>query len=252
MTHGKGWIPDLPDARDHVFGMRAAGVLPRHVDLRETTWMPDVYQQGTLGSCTANGVGACLQYDRRKLGFTPDFVPSRLQIYYDEREIEGSVAFDGGAQIRDGIKVVAKNGAAPEAMWPYIPSKFAVKPPAAVYTEAAKHQIVQYARVEQSASALKACLAQFLPVVFGFSIYQSFESDYVAQTGMVPMPDFSTESIVGGHCVVIVGYTSRSRFIIRNSWGDEWGDGGYAYFPEMYVTSPQLSADFWTISTTES
>ena len=250
MKHGYGWRRDLPDARDHVLGLRAAAILPRHVDLRATPYMPTVYQQGSLGSCTANGVGMCVQYDRRKLGLTPDFVPSRLQIYYDEREIEGTTAYDSGAQIRDGIKVVARNGAAPETLWPYFPLKFTEKPTAQVYGEAARHKAVQYARVEQSSSALKACLAQHLPVVFGFSVYESFESSGVANTGMVPMPDFSMERIVGGHCVVLVGYTSRSLFIVRNSWGREWGDDGYCYFPELFVTNPNLSSDFWVVSTT--
>ena len=124
-----GWIPDLPDQRDHLYAAPPAflAALPPSTDLR--SGCPAVYDQGRLGSCTANAIGGAIEFDRMKQKL-PDFVPSRLFIYYNERVIEGTVSSDSGAQIRDGIKTVASQGVCPEPDWPYDITKFTQKPPA--------------------------------------------------------------------------------------------------------------------------
>jgi C1A family cysteine protease len=95
--------------------------------------------------------------------------------------------------------------------------------------------------------SMKGCLADGYPIVFGFTVYESFEGQDVAQTGVVPMPGVS-ESVLGGHCVVVVGYDdSKDWFIVRNSWGTGWGDQGYCYMPYQYLTDQNLASDFWTI-----
>jgi C1A family cysteine protease len=177
----------------------------------------------------------------------PNFTPSRLFIYYNERVIEGTVASDSGAMIRDGIKTVAKQGACPETTWPYLIQKFATKPTHASYVQAAKHKVSLYQRLTPIASQLKGCLASGFPFVFGFTVYESFESPAVAKTGKVPMPG-PTESVLGGHAVMAVGYDeSKQVFIVRNSWGPGWGIKGYFTMPYAYLTNPHLADDFWTI-----
>ena len=113
-----GWTPDLPDARDHLFSAPQISLtaLPPSADLRSTC--PPVYNQEQIGSCTANAIGAAFEFETTKQGL-PDFMPSRLFIYYNERAMEGSIATDSGAQIRDGVKSVAKLGVCPETEWPY-------------------------------------------------------------------------------------------------------------------------------------
>src|SRR5215471_12430516 len=121
-----GWIPDLPDARDRVFkAPRRAAALPSSVDLRGNC--PRVYDQGDLGSCTANAIGAAVEFDRKKQRLEP-FTPSRLFIYYNERALEGTIATDSGAMLRDGIKTLAGEGVCPEPMWPYVAEKFTHRP----------------------------------------------------------------------------------------------------------------------------
>ena len=122
-----GWTPDLPDQRDHLYAAPPPmlGALPPSADL--TSACPPVYDQGQLGSCTANAIGAAIEFDRLKQKL-PDIVPSRLFIYYNERVIEGTVRSDSGAQIRDGIKSVASVGVCPEPEWPYRIAKFATRP----------------------------------------------------------------------------------------------------------------------------
>jgi C1A family cysteine protease len=242
-----GWIPDLPDQRDHLYAAPVVHLvkLPAKIDLSKKC--PPVYDQGQLGSCTANAIGAAIQFDRMKQKLKPNFVPSRLFIYYCERVIEGTVNSDSGAQIRDGIKSVAHNGDCPEKEWPYDIAKFKVKPAAACYTDALKYKAVSYQRVVQALSQLKGCLASGFPIVFGFTVYESFESDSVAKTGKMPMPG-PGEKVLGGHAVLAVGYDDAAqRFIVRNSWGKNWGMQGYFTMPYAYLTDNNLSDDLWTI-----
>jgi C1A family cysteine protease len=246
-TKHYGWIRDIPDQRDHLYAapVVALAALPPSVDLRAAC--PPVYDQGQLGSCTANGIAAALQFDRMKQKLTPDFIPARLFIYYNERVIEHTVASDSGAQIRDGIKSVGQQGDCPETEWPYNIANFAQKPPTNCYSDALKYKAVQYQRVLQNVNQMKGCLASGYPFVFGFTVYDSFESQQVAQTGAVPMPA-PAEQVLGGHCVVAVGYDdAQQRFIVRNSWGTGWGMQGYCTMPYAYLTDPNLASDIWTI-----
>src|SRR5437588_617378 len=176
---GYGWNRDMPDGRDLMYAAPPEVVtkLPTKVDLR--SHCPDVYDQGQLGSCTANAIGGALEFDQIKQGETP-FTPSRLFIYYNERVIEGTVASDSGAQIRDGIKSVGNLGACHEdTLWPYDIAKFADKPPQAAYGDGAQHRAVAYQRVARDLAQMKGCLASGYPFVFGFTVYASFESQAV-------------------------------------------------------------------------
>lgn len=243
-----GWIPDLPDIRDHMYSAPQQTMLnlPPSVDLRGQC--PSVYDQGQLGSCTANAIAGAVQFDRMKAKQSPDFIPSRLFIYYNERVIEHTVSQDAGAMIRDGIKSIAKLGVCPETPdWPYDINKFSDKPPAKAFTDAKQHKAVNYCRLVNTLSQLKGCLASGYPFVFGFSVYESFESEEVAKTGVVNLPK-AGEKLLGGHAVMAIGYDdSHTRFLVRNSWGEGWGIGGYFTMPYAYLTDNNLADDFWTV-----
>jgi C1A family cysteine protease len=232
--------------RDYMLAVEPMKTLPPKSSLR--TKMPPVYDQGQLGSCTANSIGAVLEYNELKEKEPDAATPSRLFIYYNERVMEGTVKQDAGAEIRDGIKSVAQLGAPPETMWPYVIAKFAAKPPAAAYKAATRHEAIRYARVPQDVLALQNVLATGFPISFGFTVYSSFESQ-VGSNGIVPMPQ-PNESVLGGHAVVAIGYKTiqgQLYFECRNSWGPGWGDHGYFWMPSAYVTSTTLASDFWTI-----
>jgi C1A family cysteine protease len=245
-----GWVPDLPDARDFMYSAPEAVLtkLPTKADLRPK--MPKIYDQGELGSCTANAIGAAFEFEQIKEG-QMDFMPSRLFIYYNERAMEGTIDTDSGAMIRDGIKSVAKVGVCTETTWPYDIPRFTEKPSKTAYTEAKKHQALIYRRVLGNLHQMQGCLASGLPFVLGFSVYESFMSPEVAKTGEVPLPPRG-EQLIGGHAVLAVGYDDKiQRFIDRNSWGTGWGLKGYCTMPYGYLTDPQLARDLWAISSEE-
>jgi len=254
-----GWKRDFPDQRDHSYAVSGAALqrIGPSLDLRPQC-PSTVYDQGRIGSCTANAIAGAIEFDLLKQG--SDFMPSRLFIYYNERFMEGTVGSDAGAQIRDGIKSVASQGDCPEDQWPYDDTpadpntgvfppnaRAAQQPVQSCYDNAVQYKVLKYQSVDQNLADMKACLSEGYPFVYGFTVYESFESQQVAQTGDVPMPS-PGEQVLGGHAVLAVGYDDdESKFIVRNSWGPNWGDGGYFYMPYAYLLDNNLADDFWTI-----
>jgi C1A family cysteine protease len=246
-----GWKPDLPDVRDLRVSLAPPDVaLPPFVDLSTDPAMPAIYDQGPLGSCTGNAIAAAVAFLRNKMGAVP-FAPSRLFIYYNERLLEGTVDEDAGAYIRDGFKAINHWGVAPESMWKYDVAKFAKKPTVRSYQRAMANQALVYQRVPQNLNTMKALLHNRVPIVFGFSVYESFESAEVARTGDIPMPS-PAQGIIAGHAMAHVGYDeSRFRFINRNSWNTDWGRAGYCTMPYDYALNPDLSDDLWVVTKVE-
>jgi len=246
-TQRFGWLPDLPDARDHLFSAdgQVLAALPRRVDL--SRHCPPVYTQGHLGACTANVLAAAIEFDQRKQGWAEVFTPSRLFIYYNERVIENSVGSDSGAMMRDGIKSIAHYGACPESLWPYDLAKFKRRPSVRCYTVARRHRAVRYKKIPRNLAQMKGCLAASYPFAFGFTAHASIESSAVARSGEVPMPT-AGDRPVGGHAALAVGYDdARQVFFARNSWGPKWGRRGYFTIPYLYLHEAQLASDFWTV-----
>ena len=227
-------------------------------DLRNIVNLPQALSdidQGKLGSCTANAISYAYAFDEIKQLNKEVFLPSRLFIYYNERMMEGNVNQDSGAEIRTGIKSINKYGVCDEHHWIYNPIQFTVKPPDNVYDEAKLARALKYARVDLRQSKntdnrtqqLKNALKSGYPFVFGFIVYKSFESEEVMKTGMVPMP-LPGEKKMGGHAVCAVGFDDDKKcFIVKNSWGPDWGLNGYFYMPYEYVADEELADDFWVI-----
>lgn len=254
MTKGLGWIPDIPDVRD--FKLSTRGVikrqeaLPEYVDLRPG--FPAAYDQGEIGSCTGQAISGAYSYLKAKqLNVSPEFIPSALFIYYNERAIENTIHSDRGASLRTGMKTVNADGVCKVETWPYLIENFAVTPHDQAYIEATDNQALQYERVDRTLYDMRKLLAEGFPFVFGFAVYDSFYSDEVKNTGIMPLPKHD-ERMLGGHAVVAVGYDdSRQSFIVRNSWGTNWGVDGYFYMPYVYTIDGQLSMDFWVMTLVE-
>jgi C1A family cysteine protease len=243
---GYGWQRSLPDNRDFFFKVTAPVPLPSSVDLRDQC--PPIYDQGALGACSSHAIGAAYQFGLMKQG-KPVFMPSRLFLYYNERFIENTVNYDSGAQMKDGLKSLNKDGICDENLWKYKICKFKKKPPQKAYDAAKLNTIELYEKIpDGNLFLMKQCLAKGIPFVFGFTVYESFEGEEIAKTGL--MPEWNpNESIMGGHAVMSVGYdTEKQVMIVRNSWGSNWADNGYFYMPFSYISNQNLASDFWCIN----
>jgi len=241
-----GWKPDLPDIRDYMYFQKDVKI-PSSIDLRDK--QSQIYNQGRLGSCTANAIASVINYEHYK-EFNTFINPSRLFIYYNERKLGGNINEDSGAYIRDGIKTVNKDGVCSEKLWSYNIARFKIKPPKICYKEALKEQTIEYRRL-CDINEYKNCLAFGNTFVFGFSVYDSFMTQEMANTGIMKMPT-SHERVHGGHAVCAVGYDNiKERILVLNSWSIDWGLKGYFWMPYEYINNSHLCSDFWTITKVE-
>jgi C1A family cysteine protease len=251
---GKGWLKSPPDNRDIIYGVAADPAsqikLPDKVDLRpEFTWDP--YHQLDMNACTAHASIAAYRFSAKKQGLPP-IIPSRMFAYWVSRKIDGRQNQDSGATMRAACKAIANYGVPEEKLWPYQPHKVLQSPPDDLYKDAVQNMVKLYMRLNPIETDLKTCLAQGYPFLMGMMVYKAFESDQVAATGMVPEPSWM-ERPPYGHAMLCVGYgpiKGKRYYVVLNSWGKSWGDGGYCYLPETVMHS-HLCDDFWTIRTLE-
>lgn len=247
--HASGWKKDLPDDRDQHYKVSfwQRFKLPASATVRNSPYISKIEDQGSIGSCTCNSSTSVHEMVLKRSGV--DVQLSRLWLYAKVREFEGTpLTEDSGAQIRDVMKVLAKQGVPLESSYPYDTDKWQQEPPAALAPEAAKHQILVYYRCPTLAQ-IKASIWQGFSVVGGFSCPKSLFSDATTKTGVIeyaPVKGFD-----GGHAVMFVGYDDAKRLLcFQNSWGPDWGDGGYGYLPYDYVENGYAD-DFWTIRQAE-
>ena len=237
---------DIEDVRDVLYGDRHRVGLypPASHDLRSKC--SPIVDQGALASCTANAIVSGLREyilinDEKK-----SFVKlSRLFIYWWEREFEGTIDIDAGASIRDGMKAITKYGTCTETTDVYDITKFKEKPTDQEMQEALNYKLPGYQRVI-GLDQIKDAIIHEHPVVISMTLYKSFQDEYTKQTGIVDIP-FNDEPTIGGHAMCIVGYDdnlNNGSFIVRNSWGESWGDKGYCYIPYEMINDIM---DAWTV-----
>jgi C1A family cysteine protease len=273
-----GWLADYPDFRDYtvdtevIFSMLATAkmedqvakdakvTLPTSVDLKQ--WFSPIEDQENIGSCTAQaGVGLVEYFQRKAFGKHVD--TSRLFLYKVTRNLlhwQG----DTGAYLRATMAALRCFGVPPEQYWPYDVERFDEEPPAFLYALGQNYKAISYFRLDPLGTTrplllkrIKTTLAGQIPCMFGFTVYSSIAQS--AKTGLIPFPG-PKESREGGHAVVAVGYDdkvkikgpskdapeTRGALLIRNSWGRDWGEGGYGWLPYEYVIRG-LAVDWWSM-----
>lgn len=249
--HAFGWVEDKGGVKDrnvvHAPSFAAARILPA-VDLRQK--MPPVYDQGQIGSCTGNGTACVLDYAHVLNSGARFFTPSRLFIYYGAREMEGTENRDAGAQIRDVVSIALRLGAPPETTWPYITSRYAVRPSNDAYDQALRFQALHAYKVDNNDNSqqVRQALSGGMPVIFGCLVYQDIENLRPANYRL-PMPRGRP---IGGHCMVLVGYSNADgSYICRQSWGTAYGNKGYILVPFAYIDNPRITSDLWVVDKAE-
>lgn len=244
-----GWKPSLPGIVAQLADTTTLIVKPE-VDPRKS--MPPVFDQGQLGSCTANATAAAFEHDANLDGKKPGRL-SRLWIYWQERRIEGSLGQgDTGAYGSDAFIAAAKVGVPAEADWPYNPVRFDPKvPPSKATTHALGHYRLTKPThvVPQIDTSIKQVLSNQQTIAFGFTVYESFEDEASWSAGKMPSPDPKREQVLGGHEVLLVGYLKAdpSYYLVRNSWGADWALGGYFLFPKSVLLNRSVCSDLRTI-----
>lgn len=264
-----GWLPDYPDIHDYssahklikpLLAKVRGNALPDMVNLME--WCPPIEDQRGLGSCTAQaGIALVEYYQKRAFG---DYIDgSRLFLYKTTRNLIHFVG-DTGAYLRSTMGALVLFGVPPEEYYPYTDKKpdFDREPPAFCYAFAQNYQAIKYFRIDvpgrttvDHLQQTKIFLANGFPQMFGFTVYSSIRD--VGGDGKIFYP--YNERAIGGHALVIVGYndsmaienprggeTTIGAYLVRNSWGNGWGQGGYGWLPYKYVLSG-LARDFWAI-----
>lgn len=237
-----GWHRDLPDFRDLRYAAKGGISIKSNL----VPLCPPVEDQGAEGSCTAHALTGALEV-LEKIDGLPVTQMSRQFLYHNElAQAQIIVLLDRGSQIKTGIKCLAKQGCCREELWPYVAGGYRKRPSVDCYADGLRHQITRYQRLD-TLDDMRSCLSEGFPFVFGFSVYESFESADVAKSGVCPMPS-KGEKLLGGHAVLAVGHDDAiGRFTVRNSWGPGWGMDGYFTMPYDYLGNKNLAADFWTI-----
>jgi C1A family cysteine protease len=214
------------------------------------SFCPPPYDQGALGSCTANAFCGAHKILQNIHGVKPLFEPSRLYFYYRERLVEGTLSYDAGADVVSGEQIAQSTGVCSESLWPYLIDQYRSVPPAACDADALHHKISGFADIALDGNQvqnIKAAIAAQSPVLLAIAVYQSFESDTVASTGVVPLPNVAVEQLLGGHEVVAVAYDDASQtFTFLNSWGN-WGLAGFGTLPYGYLSNSNLGQEFTCI-----
>ncbi len=221
--------------------------LPRKVDLRP--YMTAVEDQQDVNSCSANAIAGAYEYLIKK-HLDSDLDVSRLFIYFNARWRTNDQAKDEGSVIQYGIESLGAFGACVEKTWPYKTKMVTKKPSKDAYNEAAKFKTLDTQHVPVDLNAWRQCLAEGYPIVFGCVLFDSFD-ECNQHGGVVPMPNPKDvgRGEHGRHAMLCVGYSDVDKvFIVRNSWGAKWGDGGYCYMPYNYLMSTKLNGgDCWII-----
>lgn len=259
-----GWRRSNPDHRDYMFAANPFVIrnLPTIIDLDSPSPgspFDPCWDQLNLGSCGPNTLAENITFDVMSdpnLKGKMKMMPSRLFNYYTTRLLMGTINSDSGVDNRTMLKAAAQFGWCDASLWPYIVNNFTKKPPQAAFKQASTRLISQYLSVPQDLMQMKACIAgnspfgiQGKPFIFGFTVYESFESANATKTGIIPMPG-PTESVLGGHDILFCGYNDFTQmFKFRNHWSKNWGDRGYGYMPYAYAINSNLSGDFWMVQT---
>lgn len=211
-------------------------VSEKSVDLRDH--FTKVKDQGQVGACTVFAVAAIYEYILKRNG-QGDADLSESFVYYNVRHADGKELDDTGSSFQDVIRSIGEQGICTEPLHPFsLPLSREPSPEA--YQDAKKRRITKALNVNVREEDIKSAIQEGYPVAVSLKIFDSFNST----RGFVERPtaDETAAADYGYHAMVVVGYTDDTRhFVVRNSWGERFGDKGYCYIPYSYICDPDLN-----------
>ena len=220
----------------------AAGVLddsavPSSKDLRADWW--HIRNQGSTGACvgfaTADGV-LRWQYVNAKL-ISKSQLPSARFIWMANKETDNITAYpttfieSAGTQTKLALRVARNYGCVLEEDLP-MKGGLSKLTAASFYTKASRLRIASYHNLGRNIDKWRAWLANKGPILSRLGVDKTW--DRASQTNG-KLDVYYPDSVRGGHAICLVGYT-EDYFIVRNSWGDTWGDKGFAYASNEYAS----------------
>ena len=231
------------DSRDYKYGLPTPLVKVKTISTFSLPIPKIILDQGNLGACVSNATAQAINMQTSN-----KFQLSRLLHYYIGRCMDTPNQLtnldDSGLDIRQACKIISQYGANMESVWSYNISKFAIIPPLSVFQGIKFFKKYKYTLINQDFKSLSTYLTTTnSPIIFGLNVYSSLMTDQVAKTGQVPYPNIKTETLEGGHCMIIIGYNT-TQFICVNSWGSSWGNKGLCYIPQAYLLNSTLASDF--------
>jgi C1A family cysteine protease len=248
-----GAIKDAPDPRDYSLSAQLSINLPLPPKTNNIVFRGPIKDQGNESSCTGHGSTSQMEFLQRKYNNNP-VILSPAFIYYMERKMEGTLTDgDCGAQVRTSVKAMNQYGCCTLVQEPYSDQDYSTAPTADQLQAAMKYAGGAYHSIGVFAD-MKTCLASGYGFVLGMVVYESFEGDEIARTGLMPVPDVLRERQAGGHEVFAIDYDDtiecpgakyRGALIVQNSWGPEWGDGGMFKMPYEVAADARVVNAAW-------
>jgi C1A family cysteine protease len=229
----------------------SVSILPTKTSFSLASKITTILDQGNLGACVSNAFAQYILTNTAN-----KVLISRLYHYYTGRLLSGlSNLEDTGLYIRDACSIIASVGACPESTWPYNITQFAVMPPLPAFQGSKYFKTYSYTLIAQNLTSLQNYLMTTnTPIIFGLNVYSSFMTKTVGNTGIIPMPNKNTETLEGGHCMLLIGFNNTTQqFLCVNSWGRAWGcnatggatgSRGFCLLPYAYILDPTLCSDF--------
>lgn len=209
------------------------------VDLRDK--FGPVRNQGAQGSCSSFAISSVIEaacHDAKRL--SPAF------LYWNAREANGTTETDSGASLFDVLKVAKDKGVCEEDRMPYNAKIFTIKPSDDAFADALGCRVLEAKSVDLDLDAVKSALSDGYPVIVAAQIFDSFSetrSGFIRQPSKSEIADGGRADGHGRHAMVVCGFSDKQRvFVVRNSWGTDFGDNGYCYMPYSYAKKYLLQA----------
>lgn len=218
--------------------------IKKTVDLRE--YFPPIKNQQNLGSCSSFATSAMYEAMMRLNGIEDNNVMSPAFIFYHSNVVTGRP--NGGSNYYDQLGVLGKHGICYEELFPYTPDTSQWNPSAEAIEDAKNHRALAAKQIplidgadkakvlSRNHELLTSALSEGYPVGISLKVYDNLGKDGAFILHPEDAPDAKED---GWHAMVLAGYSEENDFyIVRNSWGEYFGDKGYCYIPSRYIDDP--------------